>query len=140
VSRLGVSTEVLSLLETVDPFSQLPRSELEALAERVETVRLPAGHPLFHQGDEGDRAYVVLDGELEGTTAGPVHPLVLNICRRGDLLGGTALLRGTRGNATVTARTDSVLVAVGPADLQAAVGPGAGALMRTMLDRWEGTT
>jgi signal transduction histidine kinase len=135
-----VSTDVLSLLKTVDPFSQLPPAELEALAGRVETVDLPAGHPLFRQGDEGDRAYVVLDGELEVTSAGPVHPLVLNISRRGDLLGETALLRGTRRNATVTARTDSVLVAVGPADLQAAVGPGAGALMRTMLDRWEGTT
>lgn len=132
--------EVLALLETVDPFSQLPPADLEALVDRVETISLPAGHPLFHQGEEGDRAYVVLDGELEVTSSGPLHPLVLNLCRRGDLLGETALLRGTKRNATVTARTDSTLVAVGPADLQAAVGPGAGALMKTLLDRWEGTT
>lgn len=132
--------EVLSLLETVDPFSQLPPADLEALVERVETIHLPAGHPLFQQGEAGDRAYVVLDGELEVTSSGPLHPLVLNLCGRGDLLGETALLRGTKRNATVTARTDSTLVAVSPADLQAAVGPGAGALMKTLLDRWEGTT
>ncbi len=132
--------DVLTLLGTVDPFSQLDDSDRRALVERAEIVELPAGHPLFHQGEEGDRAYVVVEGELEVTSSGPLHPLVLNVCGPGDMVGETALLRGTTRNATVSARTDATLVAIGPADLRAAIGPGAGALMRTLLDRWDNTT
>jgi signal transduction histidine kinase len=135
-----VNEDVLSLLRTVDPFSHLPEEELSTLVERAELIELPAGHPLFSQGEEGDRAYVVVDGQLEVSSAGPLHPLVLNIIGRGDLVGETSLLRGTTRNASVTARTDSTLLAIGPDDLKAAVGPGAGSLMRTLLDRWEGTT
>ncbi|MFP3914496.1 MAG: sensor histidine kinase [Actinomycetota bacterium] len=132
-------SETVDLLRTVDPFSQLDDDDLAAVVERGEIVELPAGQPLFAQGDEGDRAYVVLDGQLEVTASGTLQALVLNILGRGDLVGETSLLGGGRRNATVTAREDSRLLAVGPDDLRAAVGQGAGSLMRTLLDRWEDT-
>lgn len=132
-------SEVSDLLAGVDPFSQLDDEDLDAVAERAEIVELPAGHPLFSHGDVGDRAYVVLEGQLEVTAPGPLQPLVLNILGRGDLVGETSLLRGGTRSASVAARTDTRLVAIGPDDLAAAVGAGAGALMRTLLDRWEQT-
>lgn len=132
-------TDVVDLLRTVDPFSQLPEHDLVAVAERTEILELPAGHPLFSHGEVGDKAYVILEGQLEVSAPGPLQPLVLNILGRGDLVGETSLLRGGTRNATVTAREDSRLIAIGPDDLHAAVGRGAGALMRTLLDRWDET-
>ncbi|HEX2155153.1 MAG TPA: ATP-binding protein [Acidimicrobiia bacterium] len=132
-------SEISDLLAGVDPFSSLGDDDLAALAERASVIDLPAGHPLFAHGDVGDRAYVVLEGQLEVTAPGPLQPLILNILGPGDLVGETSLLRGGTRNASVTARTDSRLVAIGPEDLKSAVGAGAGALMRTLLDRWEQT-
>src|SRR5690606_29006385 len=134
----GVS-DLVELLASVDPFSQLGSEELAALAERAEIVRLAAGETLFHQGDPGDRAYVVLEGNLEVSAPGPLEPLVLNILGPGDLVGEVSLLRGGARSATVTARTDVELAAIGPDDLRDSVGAGSGALMRTLLDRWEQT-
>jgi signal transduction histidine kinase len=132
-------SDLVELLASVDPFSQLGSEELAALAERAEIVRLAAGETLFHQGDPGDRAYVVLEGNLEVSAPGPLEPLVLNILGPGDLVGEVSLLRGGARSATVTARTDVELAAIGPDDLRDSVGAGSGALMRTLLDRWEQT-
>lgn len=132
-------SDVANLLRSVDPFSQLADQDLEAVADRAEIVELAGGRPLFSHGDVGDKAYVVLDGQLEVSAPGPLQPLVLSILGRGDLVGETSLLRGGTRNATVTARTDARLIAIGPDDLHAAVGQGAGSLMRTLLDRWEET-
>ncbi len=129
--------EIAALLRTVDPFSHLPADDVRALARRVEILELPAGNPLFTRGEAGDRAYVIVDGQLEVTAPGPWQPIVLATVGRGDLVGEAALLRGTTRNATVTARTDTTLAAIGADDLHAAVGSGAGALMQTILDRWD---
>ncbi|HEX7097801.1 MAG TPA: ATP-binding protein [Acidimicrobiia bacterium] len=132
-------TEILDLLRGVDPFSQLDEAELSALADRVAVVDLPAGRELFSHGDAGDRAYVVLSGELEVRAPGPLGVLVVNVLGPGTLVGETSLIRGTTRNATVAARTDSRLVAIAPEDLKAAIGRAGSALMETLLDRWEET-
>lgn len=132
-------TEILDLLRGVDPFTQLGGDELSALAGRVEVVDLPAGRELFSHGESGDRAYVVLDGELEVRAPGPLGVLVVAVLGRGDLVGETSLIRGTTRNATVAARSDSRLVAIAPGDLKEAIGRAGSALMETLLDRWEQT-
>jgi len=132
--------EILDLLCRVDPFSQLDAKDMAALAERAEVVELEAGEELFAQGDVGDMAYVVLSGQLEVKAPGFLEALVLNVLGPGDLVGETSLLRGTTRNATVSARTDARLVTIRPEDLHAAIGEGSGALMQTLLDRWDDTS
>lgn len=132
-------SDVFSLLGSVPPFSQMGEADLRRLIEKAEVVELAAGHPLFSHGDTGDRAYVIVEGQLEVTAPGPLQRLVLNICGPGDLVGESSLLRGTTRSASVTARTDATLLAIGPDELQKAVGAGAGALVRTLFDRWDET-
>lgn len=132
--------EILDLLCRVDPFSQLDPTDLAALADRAEIVEMEAGAELFAHGDVGDMAYVVLSGQLEVKAPGFLEALVVNVLGPGDLVGETSLLRGTPRNATVAARTDARLVAIRPEDLQAAIGEGSGALMQTLLDRWDETS
>ena len=133
-------SEILDLLCRVDPFSQLDAKDMAALAERAEVVELEAGEELFAQGDVGDMAHVVLSGQLEVKAPGFLEALVLNVLGPGDLVGETSLLRGTTRNATVSARTDARLVTIRPEDLHAAIGEGSGALMQTLLDRWDDTS
>ncbi len=53
------------LLAQVPLFSLLEPEAANALAERVDLVTLEAGTTLFHMGDPGDSAYVMLSGEVE---------------------------------------------------------------------------
>ena len=92
----------VGLLQHVPMLRTLPLPSVEQLARGLEPVALPAGHVLFHQGEVGDRYYVIESGEVEVvgdgrlvTTLGP-----------GEGFGEIALLRRTPRTATVVARTD----------------------------------
>ena len=86
----------------------LPLPAVEQLARGLEPVRVPAGRAVFHQGDPGDRFYVIETGAADVvgdgrlvTTLGP-----------GDGFGEIALLRRVPRTATVRAVTDLQLHAL----------------------------
>lgn len=94
--------EELRLLRGVALLEVLPLPALETIARQLDHVLVPAGEAVFHQGDPGDRFYVVVDGTatVEGdgsaiTTLGP-----------GDSFGEIALLRRVPRTATVRADED----------------------------------
>ncbi|HEX4354121.1 MAG TPA: cyclic nucleotide-binding domain-containing protein, partial [Polyangiales bacterium] len=60
------------LLANVPIFSTLDPKELDALAERVDEMREPAGTILFHAGDPGDALYVVIEGTVEVYVLNPI--------------------------------------------------------------------
>jgi MFS family permease len=96
--------EATELFREVPLFAMLPESVLERLAAGSEVVRVPAGEVVFHEGDPGDRFYVIEDGQVE--IAGKAFG-------RGESFGEIALLRDVPRTATVTARTDVVVRAIG---------------------------
>jgi CRP-like cAMP-binding protein len=63
---------------------------------------------LIHEGDEGDRFYVIESGRLTAT----FQDQVLSQMGPGDPFGEIALLRDVPRTATVTADEDSVLLAL----------------------------
>lgn len=130
-----MSSNIVDLLRGVAPFSGLSEEEAKEVAAGCSVVRIAAGSHLFEKGDDGDRAYIVVEGELEVTVPGPDGPLLLGVVGPGDLVGEAALIRGSTRAATVTARVDAVAVAVEAAALLAAVGPGTRSLLALMLDR-----
>ena len=94
--------EELQLLRGVALLEVLPLPALETIARQLDHVVVPAGEAVFHQGDPGDRFYVVVEGTatVEGdgsaiTTLGP-----------GDSFGEIALLRRVPRTATVRADED----------------------------------
>jgi MFS family permease len=99
----------IARLRALPIFSPLGPSALEALARSVEPVVAAAGMQVITEGEVGDAFYLVADGELEVTVGeAPVRTL-----GRGDCFGEIALLRRIPRTATVTARTDCRLDALG---------------------------
>jgi hypothetical protein len=111
-----VPAEQLEALRSVAFLALLPVREQEALAAAMSRVDLSAGATLFVQGDEGDRFYVLAEGELvvdlpEGPKVEPAPAYV----------GEIALLRDVPRTATVRAQTDVVLWALERDDFLGAV-------------------
>ena len=104
-----VPVERLELLRALPLFAPLPAPTLEQLATRLTEVDVTAGSTLFRKGDDGDLFYIVDEGSVEVLTDSR-EPVVLE---RGDFFGEIALLRDVPRTATVRARTDSRLYALG---------------------------
>jgi hypothetical protein len=106
--RTIVRNRDLALLKGVPMLQPLPLPAIEQLARGLEPVNVSARQVVIHQGDPGDRFYliekgrpdVVGDGRLV-TTLGP-----------GEGFGEIALLRRVRRTATVQAATDLKLYAL----------------------------
>jgi Cyclic nucleotide-binding domain len=91
----------VEVLKEVAMFRPLPMAAVDNLARNVEQVDYAAGQVVFHQGDHGDRFYVIADGEAEVIGNGNVIRTLIP----GDGFGEIALLRDTTRTATVSART-----------------------------------
>lgn len=98
-------------------FQPLAEGTLEQLGRAVEPVEAVAGGELIRQGDQGDRIYVVVSGELavevDGQAGGRLGP--------GDVFGEIALLRDVPRTATVRAETAGELLTLGRDEFLSAV-------------------
>jgi len=74
-------------LRNVPLFADLPDEDLEQLCDMLEVVELKAGQLLFSEGSDGDRAYVIKDGELEITKASGARQILLAVRKQGDVIG-----------------------------------------------------
>ena len=89
-------------------FAPLPAPTLEALAASMTRVEVPAAETIFHQGDHGDRFYIVDSGEIEIEIDGREA----NVLGPGDHFGEIALLRDIPRTATALARKETQLYAL----------------------------
>jgi hypothetical protein len=95
----------LALLRSSPTFAALAAPELERLARSMKPLEVKAGETLLREGEPGDQAFLVADGELEVLVGDkPIATL-----GRGDLVGEIALLRGGMRTATVVSKTASLL-------------------------------
>lgn len=112
-----VPRDELTLLSRVPFLSSLPEPALERLARSAERATAPAGETVVRQHEPGDRFYVIASGELEVSVDGAV----VRALHGGDYFGEIALIRDVPRTATVRARHDSELLALGREDFLTAV-------------------
>ncbi len=87
------------------------------MANHVSHGEVAAGVEVFHQGDAGDRFYVIEDGEADVIGDGRL----VRTLRTGECFGEIALLRDTPRTATVRARTTLQLYMLSRPDFLLAV-------------------
>jgi MFS family permease len=106
----------LELIERVPMFAPLSLATKERVASSLAPISVSAGELVIRAGDEGDRFYIVGDGELDIDSGGR-H----STAREADYFGEIALLRNVPRTATVKAILDSHLYALQRDDFLGAV-------------------
>ena len=93
-------------LRRVPYFATLDATKLKLLAFASERFQLPAGAAICREGEPGDAAYILLDGEADvQVTTAEGHPLTVARANRNTFIGEMAVLRNRQRNASVIAAT-----------------------------------
>ena len=130
------------LLRKVPLFADLPAADLELLTSGAVAETVAAGTVLFREGDHGDRACVIVDGEVEVVKASGPNEILLAVRHAGDVVGEMSLLDAAPRMATVRAKTDTTLLTIPKQqmdDLIASSATASRALFAVLLARWRET-
>lgn len=95
----------VEMLRRITLFSGLPPAKLKLLAFTSERVMYSAGENLFHQGDIGDAAYVILSGSADVLVATPTGQLKVAEVEQNSIVGEIAILCNTPRTATIKTTT-----------------------------------
>ena len=104
--------EEVEVLRRVPLFARIDTAKLKLLAFTSERLVFAAGSELFHQGDAGDAAYILLDGEADILVDSPEGEIVVAEAGRHDFVGEIAILIDVPRTATVRARTELATLVV----------------------------
>ncbi len=129
---------IFDFLQKVPLFADLPEEDLLEICKEVEEVSLPKGEQLFAEGDQGDKAYVIQEGELEVVVTSADREVLLAVHGSGEVIGEMALLQESPRTATVRARSDSLLLAVRKEQLDSLLSnsiSAVNAIFRVILER-----
>ena len=98
-------------LRFVPIFAELDRAILNDLSGYLVTENVPADRPVIHEGDAGDKLYIIVRGLVSVTRAGTDGADVeLAVLHDGDHFGERSLLRDVARTAAVRTMTPCVFV------------------------------
>ena len=97
--------EDVDLLRNVPLFRNLDAAKLKLLAFTSERLTYGAGESLFNQGDSGDTAYVIVQGEADIIIDTPAGPITVATVKQNDWVGEIAILCDVPRTATITAKS-----------------------------------
>jgi CRP-like cAMP-binding protein len=104
--------EEVDVLRSIPLFAKLEPAKLKLLAFTSERLSFAPGQPLFNQGDAGDAAYVIIDGEADvliDTAGGKTRVATLP---RNAIVGEIAILCDVPRTATVVAKSSLVVLRI----------------------------
>lgn len=104
--------EEVELLRNIPLFAKLESSKLKLLAFASERVIFADGQELFRQGDPGDSAYVVLNGQADVVIASPAGEITVARLGKNDIIGEIAILCDVPRTATVRSRGELVTLRI----------------------------
>lgn len=86
-------------------FKNMPPANIKGLLEKMETIMVESGDVIVNQGEPGDYYYVLTEGEARVT-----RMVELATLEPGASFGEEALVSGVTRNATVTMKSDGMLM------------------------------
>lgn len=101
------------------PLAHLPTANIGALLKRVEAIAVWEDDEVIREGDEGDYYYLIDTGKAQVTRRVGGVDIVLADLKAGDVFGEEALISDAKRNATVTMKTNGVLLRLGRQDFLA---------------------
>jgi CRP-like cAMP-binding protein len=104
--------EEVELLRSIPLFARMEPAKLKLLAFTSERLTFDPAQELCHQGEPGDAAYLVIEGEVAISIDSPSGPIELARLSRGAIVGEIAILCDVPRTATVTAVGKTVTLRV----------------------------
>jgi CRP/FNR family transcriptional regulator, cyclic AMP receptor protein len=99
-------TKDVEVLRSIPIFAKIEPAKLKLLAFTSERLRFMDGDEICHQGEVGDSAYIILEGEADVLVDTPGGKLRVATVGKNDIIGEIAILCDVPRTATVTASTD----------------------------------
>jgi CRP-like cAMP-binding protein len=96
--------EEVELLQRIPMFAQVEPAKLKLLAFTSARVTFEPGEVLFQQGDMGDAAYLVVEGEADILVNTPSGPIKVATVGKNAFVGEIAILCDVPRTATVRAK------------------------------------
>jgi CRP-like cAMP-binding protein len=97
--------EEAELLRRIPLFAEIEPAKLKLLAFTSERIGFAPGQYLFHQGDMGDAAYILIEGEAAVVMQTASGPRVVARLGCNDVVGEVAVLGDVPRTASVRAET-----------------------------------
>lgn len=107
------------VLSRAPMFAALDEEAATALRASMDSVQLSKGQILFHEGERGERLYIITEGKMKlGHTSADGRESLLAVLGPAELLGELSLFDPGPRTATATALTDVALMGLGHAALR----------------------
>jgi signal transduction histidine kinase/predicted CoA-binding protein len=110
--------DVYEFLRKVPLFSDLSDTDLEKLCSEVTEDHLPPDTILFTEGEIGNKAYVIISGEIEITKESGDRNVLLATKYSGDVIGEMSLLEQSPRFASGRTLTESTLITISHKNLE----------------------
>jgi CRP/FNR family transcriptional regulator, cyclic AMP receptor protein len=103
----------VNVLRQAPLFSELDDEAAGALSAAMSETKLRRGQVLFHEGDSGDRLFIVVEGKVKlGRTSADGRENLIAVLGPGQMFGELSLFDPGPRSASVTAVTDAALMAL----------------------------
>lgn len=109
---------MFDFLKKVPLFADLPDDDLDRLCAMVTVVHTAVAEVLFTEGEIGDKAYVIMSGEIEIVKESGGRAVLLALRHAGEVIGEMSLLDQTPRFASGVARTECDLLAISHENLE----------------------
>ena len=100
-------TKDVEVLRNIPLFAKVEPAKLKLLAFTSERLEYMSGDELFHEGDYGDAAYIILEGEADVLVDTPNGAVKVATLGKNDIIGEIAVLCDVPRTATVVAHSVS---------------------------------
>jgi len=114
------SSDYMGFLNSMPMLGKLDEASKQTIAGALKEMEYPEGKNIIFEGDQGDKFFIIREGEVKCTKNGKE---VSDRLGRGDFFGELALLSSDKRAATVTSTKPTTVLFLGRAEFIRMLGP-----------------